>query len=382
MLGELQGLIRNAQPNTTFVFASGTYALDGDFLWISATGVTLRSASGNPADVILDGGYQTTEIVTVAASNVTVAELTIRRAYTHGIHVTSSNAGDTLETNIYRVHVEDSREQAIKINPHNTSGVYADKGQVACSRLTLSDAGRPHINPIAGGCYTGGVDAHQARDWVIRDNHIEGFWCPTGLAEHGVHMWRGCRDTIVERNVFLNNARGVGFGLAQSGSARTFADSPCPDAGSSYVGHYGGIVRNNFIVANRQELFDSAAGFDSGIAFWSACNAKAVHNSIASSGPNFSSIEWRFATATGIEVLNNIATHPLRPRNGATATVAGNIESAPPSLFQDLSSGALHLAPSATAAIDAGVALAAAVCDDDIDGDARGAARDVGADER
>lgn len=381
MVGQLQGLISNSKPDTTFVFADGTYALNGAYLWISAPGVALRSASGDPSAVILDGGYQTTEIVTVAASSVTIAELTLRRAYTHGIHVTSGDAGDTLDTNIYRVHVEDSREQAIKINP-NGSGYYSDGGAVACSRLTLSDAGRPQINPTAGGCYTGGIDAHQARDWVIRDNHIEGFWCRNGLSEHGVHLWRGSRDTVVERNVFVNNARAVGFGLAESGAARTFADAPCPTAGSSYVGHYGGIVRNNFIVVNRQELLDSAAGFDAGIAFWSACNAKAVHNSIVSTGANFSSIEWRFATSTGIEITNNIVTHSLRPRNGAVATQAGNLESAPLTLFENVGSADLHLVAGAAAAIDQGVAVAAGVCDSDFDGDARSAQRDVGADER
>ncbi len=381
MTGQLKGLINNSEANTTFVFANGTYALNGAFLWISATGVTLRSASGNPADVVLDGGYQSTEVVTVSASDVTVAELTIRRAYTHGIHVTSSDNADTVDVNIYRVHVEDSREQAIKINP-NGSGHYTDRGQVACSRLTLSDTGRPQINPFAGGCYTGGVDAHQARDWVIRDNHIEGFWCSSGLSEHGVHMWRGSRDTIVERNIFLNNARAVGFGLSEFGSPRTYSDSPCPAAGSSYVGHYGGVVRNNFIVANRQELFDSAGGFDAGIAFWYSCNAKAVHNSIVSTGPNFSSIEWRFATSTGIEITNNIVTHPLRARGGASGTQDGNLESASLTLFEDAGNANLHLAAGAAAAIDQGAAVTAGLCDADFDGEPRGAARDIGADER
>jgi hypothetical protein len=49
----------------------------------------------------------------------------------------------------------------------------------------------------------------------------------------------------------------------------------------------------------------------------------------------------------------------------------------------DGSGGDLHLLPTATSAIDQGVALSAGLCDDDIDGDARsiGSARDIGADE-
>jgi hypothetical protein len=52
-------------------------------------------------------------------------------------------------------------------------------------------------------------------------------------------------------------------------------------------------------------------------------------------------------------------------------------------MFVDAAAGDLHLVAGASAAIDQGVDLAAGLCDDDIDGDARplGGARDVGADE-
>lgn len=78
------------------------------------------------------------EGITVAASNVTIADLTIKRARTHAIHVVSSSSADTVNTLIY-------------------------------------------------------------------------------------------------------NARGVGFGMRETGSGRTYDDGPCPDA-SGYVGHYHGDV--------------------------------------------------------------------------------------------------------------------------------------------
>ena len=40
-----------------------------------AAGLTLRSESGNPADVVLDGAYTTPEVIRVTADNVTVAQL-------------------------------------------------------------------------------------------------------------------------------------------------------------------------------------------------------------------------------------------------------------------------------------------------------------------
>lgn len=377
-VGELENAVNNAQAGDAILLADGEYLLDGVYLWIDTPSVQLRSASGDREAVTLNGNYQGSEIVTIDANNVTVADLTIREAYTHPIHVVSSDS-DTVGTLIYNVHIIDPREQAIKINP-NTPGTYPDDGVIACSTIELTDDGRPHVNPTSGGCYTGGVDGHQARGWVIRDNVIRGFWCDTGLAEHGVHCWRGCRDTVVERNHFIDNARGVGFGMATSGEARTFSDDPCPGV-TGYVGHYGGIVRNNFIFVSDPGLLASPDGFDCGVCFWSACYAQAVHNSIVSAGDNFSSIEWRFDTSAGVEVTNNIVTHPLRERDGASGTQAGNLESAPLSLFVDGAGGDLHLTSGAAAAIDQGVAVGAGVCTDDVDGDLRDSSPDIGADE-
>jgi len=380
-VGELQKIVTNAETGDTIFLRDGTYSLNGSYLWISTPGITLRSVSGNPEAVILDADYSSTEIITIAASNVTIAEISIIKPYTHAIHVTSSDAGDTLNTLIYRVNIVNPREQAIKINPHGgASGFYSDNGVIACSSMKLDDAGRGFVNTVHGGCYTGGVDGHQAKDWVIRDNHIEGFWCEAGLSEHAIHLWRGSRGTLVERNTLVNNARGVGFGLAASGAARVFDDNPCPEAAGAYIGHYEGIIRNNFIYANDQELLDSSSGFDGGISLWSACRAKAVHNTIVASDTRSSSIEWRFGSSQAIEVSNNIATSRLWNRDG-NATLQNNIENAQLNLFVDAVNGDLHLNPDATAAIDQGVVLSVGLGETDFDQETRDGAPDIGADE-
>ena len=380
---ELWNAVNSAAPGTTILLADGSYnlAAQGYYLWIDTPHVTLRSASGNREAVILDDNYQGSETVTIAASNVTIADLTIRRARTHPIHVVSTDSGDTLGTRIYNVVISDPGQQAIKINPHGARVYFPDDGEIACSRLELSDAGRAKVWEINGSCYTGGVDAHAARGWTIRDNQISGFWCPQGLSEHGIHLWSGSRDTLVERNTLTDNARGVGFGLQESGTGRTYTDDPCP-AASGYVDHYGGTIRNNFIAASRPELFASQSGFDCGICLAQACAASLLHNSVASTQAPFSSIEWRFAN-TQAEISNNLVSHNLRERDGAAAALAGNLENAALSIFADIPAGDLHLTAQAGAAIDQGVPLAAGRCDDDIDGDPRpnGAARDIGADE-
>ena len=252
-VAELENAVNTAAPGDTILIADGVYNLDGVYLRIDVPNVALRSASSNREAVILDGNYITTEIIQIVASDVTVADVTLREAYNHPIHVMTTDVGDTLNTLIYNVHLIDPGEQAIKINPA-ADDTYPDDGVIACSHLELTDAGRPHIR---NNCYTGGIDAHQAEGWVIRDNLIEGFWCDNGLSEHGIHLWRGCRDTLVERNVLKENARGIGFGLADSGTARTYSDNPCPAANGGYVDHYGGIIRNNFVFASDGDLFAS-----------------------------------------------------------------------------------------------------------------------------
>jgi hypothetical protein len=376
-VSQLETAVNNAAAGDTILVADGVYNLNGVYLRIAQPNVTLRSASGNREAVVLDGNYLTTEIVQIVASNATLANMTLREAYDHPIHVMSSAASSTLGTIIYNVHLIDPGQQAIKINPV-PGGYFTDNGLIACSQIELTDAGRPHIRD---NCYTGGVDAHQSRGWTIRDNQIEGFWCAQGLSEHGIHLWASCRDTIVERNILKDDARGIGLGLVTSGSGRTYADNPCP-AASGFVDDYGGTIRNNFVVALSSSLFASQYGFDCGICLWNACNGRVLHNTVYTTNPakTFSSIEWRFPNTQAV-VLNNLVNAPLHERDSAAAVASGNIQNAQANWFVNPASGDLHLSTHAAAAIDKVTAPVDGVRD--IDGGPRpyGAASDAGADE-
>lgn len=378
----LLNAVNNATPGTTILITDGTYHLGagGNYLWIDTPNLTLRSASGQRSSVILDDKYSATEIITVAASNVTIADLTITRAGSHLIHVVSSNRGDTLNTLIYNVHLIDPGEHAIKINPHEERVYYPDDGVVACSTLELTAVGRAKVLEINGSCYTGGVDAHRSRGWTVRDNVIKGFWCAQYLAEHGIHFWTGSRDTVVERNFLINNARGIGFGLRINDNGRVYADDPCPAAVGD-VGHFGGMIRNNFVFASDTALFASQYGADCGIALAQSCGAQVMHNTVAFIQPPFSGIEWRF-TNTDADVVNNLVTHNLMDRGGV-ANLFNNLSGQALTLFKDGPGGDLHLAADADVAIDKAIDVSAGLCDDDFDGQLRpmGIAADIGADE-
>jgi len=376
----LHNIVSNAPSGSVILMEDGEYILNGHQLRIDTPGITIRSASGNPHSVIINGNYRSKEIITLAASNITIAELTLKKAYTHPIHVIPSDVGDTSGSFIYRVHIEDPREQAIKIN--SVKGRYADNGVIACSRLTLTDAGRTQVSPAITGCYTGGIDAHDASDWIVRDNVIEGFWCKNGLSEHAIHFWTGSSGTIVERNILKDNARGVGFGLLKRGKARTYNDNSCSIADTVYIGHYNGVIKNNFIAVSSPDLFNSKNGFDCGICLASACQAIVVHNTVASTGRVFAAIDIRFVGSYEYEIHNNLLSHNILERAGALGVVSHNITDSELSIFVDVENADLHLTPVSRSTVDSGLKLKFGVADFDIDGESRVSSPDIGADEK
>ncbi len=367
----------DAAAGSTIVLPDGTYDLGGKTLQLHSKGVTLRGKSGDRTKVILDAGYSTAagDAIQITADDVTVAHLTVRRAYDHPIHVYGLATADVKNPRVYDVHVLDPGQQGIKVNANAAFDHFVDGGLVACSRIELTDAGRTKVRDS---CYTGGIDIHASRGWVIRDNVVEGFFCASGLSEHGIHLWKGGRDNVVERNVIKDCARGIGFGLGESTVGRTYAGL-C--GGATLVGQYGGVIRNNTVFAGSAALFASAASFDTGIALEQACETVVAHNTVFStSAPVSSSFEWRFAR-TNARFFNNLASHAFKDRGaGAVATRVGDQSAATAALFVDASKGDLHLVSTASVK-DKGVAVPAGLCDDDLDAMPRTSLRDVGADE-
>jgi hypothetical protein len=367
----LRAIVGAAKTGDTIRLADGTYILSQSLVF-RTPGVTLRSASGNRNSVILDGQYNAPEIIAAMTSNITIADITVARAYYHPIHV-SPFSGTMTGTLLHNLRVVDGAEQFIKVN--NVDNQYVDDGIIRCSSLELTDNGRPHVR---NSCYTGGIDIHQARGWQIYSNYFEGFWCDSGLSEHAIHVWTGSRDTVVDRNVIVNSVRGIGYGLESTRVGRTYPDQPC--AGRPYVGHYDGVISNNFIFANDARLFDSQYGFDTGIGLEQACGAKVLHNTVFSTRtPGSSSIEWRFPN-TFATIANNLVSHDLKVRDSGVATLLGNVTNAPASLFVNAAGGDLHLNATASIAIDQAVAISTPVSWD-VDSQPRGTPADVGADE-
>jgi hypothetical protein len=352
---ELPALVAAAPRGTTVVLADGRYRVSST-IRILATGVSLSSESGRPTAVVLDGGYDVGDLVSVEADDVLVADLTLTHSSFHLVHaVPPEGRAAIARLHLHRLALVDASQQFVKVNPRDGGTLSVDRGRVECSTFLLTSAGRPHVS-TALPCYTGGIDVHAGRGWEVRLNRFTGIHCAGGLAEHAVHFWAGSRGTLVERNTIVDCARGIGFGLGDRG-------------------HAGGIVRNNVVVATRPVL-------DTGIGLENASGARVYHNTVwvspAAARAHYSSIDVRFA-GTSADVRNNL-TARITVRDGGRASLAENAESVPAAWFVAPARGDFHLRAGA-GGVNRGRAIPQA--GRDIDGEAHDAgAPDLGADER
>lgn len=360
---ELQAAVDNIASGTTILIADGNYDLTNTLNIRGVTDVSIRSASGNREAVVLQGrgmgnssyGNVPHLIAVYDAQDVTIADFTLRDAYYHLIQIHGEADADGVH--LYNLHLSDSGEQFVKGSTAGAPGPYADDGIVECSLFEYTDHARSW--------YTNGVDVLAGSGWIIRDNTFRNIRAPQGqLAGPAILMWRNSIDTIVERNLFIECDRAIALGLSSP-------DENSRDGNTTYD-HQGGIIRNNMIYR--------AGEGDVGITANYARDVDISHNTVILNGTfPWGAIEYRFGSTTAT-IRNNLTDAPIWQRNGAAATVGGNITSAGPGWFVDPATGDLHLAAGAVAAID--VASTAGVTDD-FDGHFRpaGTAADVGADE-
>jgi len=355
---QLQAAMQALTSNMTIVIAPGTYVLTRTlYIHGAFTNVGIRGATGNSDDVVLVGpgmaqsnyGDAPYGIWTGDGVNgVTIANLTIRDFFYHPIIFN----GGTQNPHVYNVHLINSGQQFIKVNP-DAAGVGANNGVLEYSVIEFVTNAKDD--------YTKGIDIQGAANWVIRHNLFRNIVAPPGqIAGPGVLAWRGTRNTLVEGNAFVNCARGVMFGSD---------DTVSPS-------HSGGIVRNNFFYRSASQPGDV------GIILSDSPLSEVLNNTLVVSGTYGTPIELRYPGTANVLVANNLLDGTIGLRDGGTANQSHNYVAAPPSMFVNAAAGDLHLSASAAGAIDQGITLADVA--DDWDGEARpaGSGFDIGADER
>ncbi len=383
---DLHAIVLAAPADSTVLLEPGVYPVE-DSLYFTAPGVTLRSSTGNPQDVILDGQRLAVTIVFIQQPGITLAEMTLVRPEQHHVHISGANGVAANGVLAYRLALVDPGFAAFKFNPSGEGEPPnqdpADDGVFACSSIELTDAGRTEImDPdelLPGECEdVGGVLGIGSFGWTVRDNSFDGLWCPIGDAGAAVRFIETSAHSVVERNIVREGYAGIILGIwdDQPVARRVYDDNPC---GDGYFDHLGGVVRNNMVVVTGGPIGASMERFDTGIGLWNVCGALVSHNTVVSTVETFNSIEYRFAR-TQANVVNNLVTHEILDRDGAGVSAAGNLM-VDTNAFVDPLNGDAHLVEGAVA-IDAGVQLGVDTELHDIDGDPRDDRPDVGADER
>lgn len=357
--------LETAGPDETLVLAAGKHTL-ARAITLTRERVVIRGETGATVEIDASG---TKGSIRIAASQVVLANLTITNSAS--IPVLVEPAGSTSQgVVLHALSLVDAQSAMVRVSPGG--GHHSDAGVVACSTLVVTPAYRAAL-PLAS-CDLRGLSIHAARGWQLLRNRLTGFYCPKGATQlgTGIELVFGTRDTIVDGNRIEDATMAIRAGLYHDPAPgkRLYTDSPCV----AEVDNTGGVIRNNFISAAAAD-----APVDSGISFWSSCGGMALHNTVwFSAEPFSSSIEWRYAETT-VEIANNLLSHPVKARDGATAKTSANLASLPASWLVDPSQGDLHLTANAMAAIDAGVPHPEAPVD--IDGQLRDVKPDLGADE-
>jgi hypothetical protein len=371
---ELQSILAGVEPGTTVLLQSGTYSMT-DGLWLETPNVTIRSATGNPEDVVLDGGGKPEAMFAPRAANIMIAELTVHQAKEHAVHLSGTSTDPAPGFIGYRLIMTDNGGTAFKVNP-SEAGQPADDGLLACSHISVSDQARQQFG--AECTNIAGFVGIASYGWHVRDNLIEQIWCPTDFAGGAIRFIESSADPLVERNVIRDCVIGITFGVYEDATPRREYDGERCDGG--FYDHYGGRIINNMVTATGTGIAASERGLDSGIGLWQVCGSKVFHNTVVSAISTFTSIEYRFSR-TRATVVNNVVSHDIVDRDDAGVPVAGNLQQVELSNFVDPLGGDVHLVPGSVA-VDAGIMLGDDAVPHDIDGDPRGSGiPDAGADE-
>lgn len=351
-----------ASVPATILVSNGTYVINTWALPVTCDNVIIRSLSGDRDAVVIRGpdegeSASLEHVFWVVANNVTIADMTFGWCLYHGIQAHGQEPYNVSGLKVHNCRIVNCNEQFIKGTSETSDpeGVTDSLVEYCLFEFT---------NQWAYQYYTGGIDAHKAANWTVRDNLFRNIRATDGYAEHAIHFWNrntsGAQNITVERNVIINCDRGIGFGL------------------SDFTGGFDGgtsTIRNNFVYNN-----GDGPNTDVGIGLEYANNVSVDNNTVYV--PYWAPIEYRFAGCSNLVFRNNLLNDPITARDGAPVPFeTNNIETAQANWFRNLTNGDLHLLPGATAAIDHGAT--AAGFSDDINGESRpaGAAWDVGADE-
>jgi len=288
------------QGFTKIILANGVYKLKKS-LRLKFDHITLTSVSSDPEDVILIGsGMMKTKsvknLIDVSASFIEINGLTLSDAGNHLIQVHGKKNADNFT--LSNSHLRDSYQQLLKVTSGKGKNIpTADFGIIKNCIFEYSKGIGPNY-------YIGGIDAHNANNWLVENNLFKSIASPNErISEFAIHFWDGSTINIVKGNTIINSDRGVGFGMKKQKQTS------------------GGKIINNIIVHNNLDHEYA----DVGIALLSSPDTLVENNTIYLMHDYPNAIEYRFSNTRNVIIKNNTVNKKITKRNNASAQVTNNI---------------------------------------------------------
>jgi len=299
----------NGTGYTAIVLEDGTYNINNT-IYITAEHIMVKSATGNPYDVVLKGtgmikSGRVKGIFRVNANYFTLDGVTLTDVPNHLVQV----AGEINASYPHFRHVifQDAYEQLLKVS-------YNYKTQKSQDNKSLGGIVDgcifQYTRGIGPNFYIGGVDALGAENWVVKDSIFRDIASPSDrIAQYAVHFWDNADNNIVTDNIFIDNDRAIGFGMR------------LPNRGIRYA-HKGGVAKNNVIYhTNNGDPFA-----DVGIMAEGNIGLTVVDNIIFQMHSYENAIEYRWDNSDGINISGNMVNKRIQARDGAVATLNSNME--------------------------------------------------------
>ncbi|MBN1126734.1 MAG: right-handed parallel beta-helix repeat-containing protein [Sedimentisphaerales bacterium] len=351
-------------PGGTILLEDGHYLMP-HYIMIQTDRVTLRSASGNRENVIIDGNQSRDgELIGFSCcKGVTVADLTIQNCQWNGFKINSETGVQDLT--IYNCVIHNIWQRGVKgvkvpltdrekIRPKNCRISYCLFYNDRPKRFTDDPADTAQN---FNGDYVAGIDVMFANRWIISDNVFVGIQGRTRQGRGAIFIWHDSRDCIIERNIIIDCDAGVCLGNPHRSEDIKIHCTNC-------------IVRNNFITRGPQ----------AGIVAVYTKNCKLLNNTIYEPLSRLGRLIRVVFDNEGLYIANNLLCGPdIRIESQSRIRRVDNLAKDISSFLVRPGHGDLHLSTPAGEIIDH--ALSFGEVKDDIDSQPRSGKPDIGADE-
>ena len=236
---------------------------------ISGKRLTLRGATGNPGDIVLDGaGIDITLRITNGDGSL-LENLTIRNGR-GGAGTDASGAGVWLSNSDVTIRNCVIRDNIIPGADGNGAGLYGSASSVRVEGCLIENNTCPSTSADGLGVYMNGGN-HTFVDTVLRSNGVSANIVPTNSAIGGGFYADG-GTAFFARCHFEGNRSGLGGGIGVSGSMTltidhcVFEDNASRYGAGLYITNAAGggtsRVRNSVFVGNSTSVNDAAMYLD------------------------------------------------------------------------------------------------------------------------